>query len=51
MYKCEKCKGQSKKGETMAIIYNYRKKLKGFEIESEKKVCYNCYLKDKEKNG
>jgi hypothetical protein len=43
MYKCEKCKYQSKPGETLFKIYEYSKLTSGFDIKGEKKVCVNCY--------
>lgn len=45
MYKCEKCGGQSEKGEPQTKIYE--KGIDG-QIKSEKKVCFYCKKKKKE---
>lgn len=46
MYKCQKCRKNSESGETQfKLITKIRKKIKGWEIEEEKKVCSDCYHK------
>lgn len=46
MYKCEICKYQSKPEETQfRLIIKKRQLEKGWEIEEEKKVCCNCWIK------
>jgi hypothetical protein len=57
MFKCQICHRQSKARQVQFTIITkkrekmYENRKKGFEIEEEKKVCYNCYLRDKNKNG
>lgn len=51
MYKCKRCKKQSKKGDTLFKIYQYKILEKGFDIVSEENVCCSCYNKNKEKKS
>ena len=47
MFKCEKCKTQSKEGDTQ-FRYSIKKPLeKGSQITGEKKLCKKCYNKIK----
>jgi hypothetical protein len=52
MFKCKICKRISEPKETAFRIYKYREKFypgnrRGFEPESEKIVCKNCYKENK----
>lgn len=52
MYKCQICHRQSKAGEVQFTLVKKRfLQPKGWQIESERKVCYNCYIREKAKNG
>ena len=47
MFKCEKCKSQSEKGDTQ-FRYSIEKPLKkGSQTIGEKKLCKKCYKKIK----
>jgi hypothetical protein len=47
MYRCEKCKVQSKAHETQFILVSKRILKNGWEIESIRRVCCNCWVTDK----
>lgn len=48
MYRCEKCKEQSKPKETQFRLVTKKRKLeKGWEIVEEKKICSKCWRNKK----